>query len=162
MPGLAAPAVYVDQAGDFTPADPVAGTAVTWKPGTPDAVTGLTDLLATLADNGGPTLTHALIPGSPAMNAGDDDFIPAGLTTDQRGFPRVTFNIVRLEIVGETATIVAAGIPGLSYRVDRSENLTDWEPLGQGMICPESGIMNFPDPGPLPASRFYRVVGARQ
>ncbi len=28
-------------------------------------------LLAPLADNGGPTLTHALLPGSPAINAGD-------------------------------------------------------------------------------------------
>ena len=28
-------------------------------------------LLGPLADNGGPTLTHALLPGSPAINAGD-------------------------------------------------------------------------------------------
>ena len=33
---------------------------------------GVTDAeLAPLADNGGPTLTHALIPGGPAVNAGD-------------------------------------------------------------------------------------------
>jgi hypothetical protein len=43
--------------------------------------------LGPLADNGGPTLTHALLPGSPAINAGSN---PANLTTDQRGagFPR--------------------------------------------------------------------------
>ncbi len=42
-------------------------------------------LLGPLADNGGETLTHALLPNSPAIDAGD----PATcLATDQRGFPR--------------------------------------------------------------------------
>lgn len=48
--------------------------------------------LGALQDNGGPTWTHALLPGSPAIDAGN----PAGgtdaagnpLTTDQRGFVR--------------------------------------------------------------------------
>ena len=38
-----------------------------------------------LADNGGPTLTHALLAGSPAIDAGDDSLCPA---TDQRGVSR--------------------------------------------------------------------------
>jgi beta-glucanase (GH16 family) len=38
-----------------------------------------------LADNGGPTLTHALLAGSPAINAGDPAACPA---TDQRGAAR--------------------------------------------------------------------------
>ena len=44
--------------------------------------------LAPLADNGGLTFTHALLAGSPAIDAGHDDF-PA--TYDQRGigFPRI-------------------------------------------------------------------------
>jgi beta-glucanase (GH16 family) len=41
--------------------------------------------LGPLADNGGPTLTHALLPGSPAIDAGDDAVCPA---TDQRGVAR--------------------------------------------------------------------------
>ncbi len=43
-------------------------------------------LLGPLEDNGGPTLTHALLEGSPAIDAGDDDvmFPP---TFDQRGEP---------------------------------------------------------------------------
>jgi hypothetical protein len=41
--------------------------------------------LGPLADNGGPTLTMALLPGSPAINAGDTAAAPL---TDQRGFPR--------------------------------------------------------------------------
>src|SRR5262249_43396346 len=39
-------------------------------------------LLGPLADNGGPTWTHALFRGSPAINAGSN---PANLIYDQRG-----------------------------------------------------------------------------
>jgi hypothetical protein len=42
-------------------------------------------LLGPLADNGGPTWTHALLPGSPAIDAADDAVCPA---TDQRGVLR--------------------------------------------------------------------------
>jgi len=51
----------------------------------------LTDpMLGPLQDNGGPTLTHALLPGSPAMNLGDPKFTPPP-SFDQRGhgFDRV-------------------------------------------------------------------------
>jgi hypothetical protein len=42
-------------------------------------------LLGPLADNGGPTLTQALLTGSPAIQSGTP---VAGITTDQRGAPR--------------------------------------------------------------------------
>jgi hypothetical protein len=47
-------------------------------------------LLGPLQDNGGPTFTHALLPGSPAINRGDPNFTPPPLY-DQRGlgYPRV-------------------------------------------------------------------------
>jgi hypothetical protein len=58
--------------------------------------TGITNpLLGPLASNGGPTQTHALLAGSPAINNGSPSFNPNAftppLTTDQRGtgFPRV-------------------------------------------------------------------------
>jgi hypothetical protein len=41
--------------------------------------------LSPLANNGGPTLTMALLPGSPAIDAGDNASAPP---TDQRGAPR--------------------------------------------------------------------------
>jgi formylglycine-generating enzyme required for sulfatase activity len=54
-------------------------------------------LFGPLADNGGPTNTHALLPGSPAIDAGNPAFNPAdpdanpatndALTLDQRGIP---------------------------------------------------------------------------
>ncbi len=55
-------------------------------------LTGVNPLLDTLLDNGGPTFTHALLAGSPAINAGE----PAGcrdqnnalLLTDQRTYLR--------------------------------------------------------------------------
>jgi CSLREA domain-containing protein len=53
--------------------------------------TGVTDpLLLPLADNGGPTPTHALHLGSPAISAGNPNFAPPP-SFDQRGagFPRV-------------------------------------------------------------------------
>jgi hypothetical protein len=56
---------------------------------TPPALT-LTDdpMLGPLRNNGGPTLTHALQPGSPAIDHGND---AAKVSTDQRGpgYPRV-------------------------------------------------------------------------
>lgn len=46
---------------------------------------GVDPLLGVLADNGGPTLTHALQPGSPAIDAGTNTNCPAA---DQRGIAR--------------------------------------------------------------------------
>jgi hypothetical protein len=43
-------------------------------------------LLGPLQNNGGPTFTHALLPGSPAIDAGDPNFSPPP-STDQRGSP---------------------------------------------------------------------------
>jgi len=52
------------------------------------SATPIEPLLDTLADNGGNTLTHALLAGSPALNAGSNN---ENLAFDQRGegFPRV-------------------------------------------------------------------------
>src|SRR5262249_52510918 len=47
-----------------------------------NALLGSDFKLGPLSDNGGPTWTHALLTGSPAINAGSN---PAGLTTDERG-----------------------------------------------------------------------------
>ncbi len=46
-------------------------------------VTGVDPLLGPLQDNGGPTLTHELLAGSPALDTGS-----TALTADQRGEPR--------------------------------------------------------------------------
>ena len=64
--------------------------------GAPEAAGDLLDVnpkLGSLKYNGGPTKTHALLPGSPAIDSSDDSVLgpPHNLTTDQRGagFPRL-------------------------------------------------------------------------
>lgn len=48
-------------------------------------ITDTNPLVGPLVDNGGATWTHALLPGSPAIDAGDNAVCPS---TDQRGVPR--------------------------------------------------------------------------
>jgi hypothetical protein len=52
-------------------------------------ITGQDPLLGALAENGGSTLTHDLLSGSPARDAGDPTFAPPPLS-DQRSFARVS------------------------------------------------------------------------
>jgi hypothetical protein len=65
-----------------------------FAPGPTDIVPGvsLAKILGPLQNNGGPTQTHALVDGSPALDAGDPggcrDSQGALLSTDQRGFAR--------------------------------------------------------------------------
>ena len=54
-------------------------------------------MIGPLQNNGGPTLTHALLPGSPAVNAGDPNFTPPPFY-DQRGSPFVRVFNGRIDI----------------------------------------------------------------
>jgi hypothetical protein len=73
-------------------------------------------MLGPLADNGGATMTHALLPGSPAIDAGNnslavDPQTQMFLIDDQRGFPRrvgVLVDIGAYEST-QTASPVVAG-----------------------------------------------------
>ena len=72
-------------------------------------------LLSPLQDNGGATLTHALLPGSPAINAGDPDFTPPPVY-DQRGpgFPRAVNGRIdkgSFEVQGPTPTPTPTATP---------------------------------------------------
>ncbi len=70
-------------------------------------------MLSPLADNGGPTRTHALIWGSPAIDAGDNGLCP-GL--DQRGVPRTdgACDIGAFEFLIGPAMPVGAVVPGVA------------------------------------------------
>jgi hypothetical protein len=76
--------------------------------------------VAALAYNGGPTQTHALLIGSPALDAGDNSVLAAaGLTFDQRGFERT-----RDSADSGTTQTVDIG----AYEADPTlENITDKE-----------------------------------
>jgi hypothetical protein len=70
--------------------------------------------LAPLADNGGPTATHAIAADSPAIDAGNN---VAGLDTDQRGsgFARVVgaaADIGAFELAGDGDAIFSDGFDG--------------------------------------------------
>jgi parallel beta-helix repeat protein len=54
-------------------------------------------MLGPLQNNGGPTLTHALLPGSPAIDAGNPNFTPPP-SYDQRGSPFVRVFNKRIDI----------------------------------------------------------------
>lgn len=90
------------------------------------AATPIDPLLGPLADNGGPSFTHALLPGSPAIDAGDAGAVAGVGNTplfDQRGseFSRVAggrIDIGAFEV--QNATLVADGngdgwVDGLDY-----------------------------------------------
>jgi hypothetical protein len=53
---------------------------------------------------------------------------------------------------------VASGLPGTRYQIQWSASLTSWTDLGSPQLAPASGVLSVLDPGPLPASRFYRSV----
>ncbi len=64
-----------------------AGTAGGLSNGTNGNLVGVDAKLGELEDNGGPTRTHAIYPGSPAFNAGTAS---GAVANDQRGFARTT------------------------------------------------------------------------
>jgi hypothetical protein len=83
------------------------------------AAAPLNPALAPLADNGGPTPTMALLPNSPALDAGDDS-LTNDLASDQRGDPRlsgrhVDIGAFEFQTAGYAApTIVAQSADGVA------------------------------------------------
>ena len=71
--------------------------------------TGVTNpKLAVLGNYGGPTQTMPPLIGSPAIDAGNNALVPAGVTTDQRGFNRIVGGKVDIGAV-EFSKIVISG-----------------------------------------------------
>jgi hypothetical protein len=76
------PDLWGEVTATFSLIENTAGTI--FDTGSANNLTSVDPLLGPLQFNGGPTPTHALLPGSPAINHGAN---PGGLTSDQRGFP---------------------------------------------------------------------------
>jgi hypothetical protein len=125
--------------------------------------------LGLLANNGGPTLTMALLPGSPAIDAGDTAAAPP---TDQRGQPRpvgLAADIGAYEYgctprlhfsppLAGAVQIFVCDMSGPSCRLLTSTNLTAWLPVATNQVAPD-GTTFFPlDVGSGDPQRFYRVA----
>ncbi|HEX7653331.1 MAG TPA: choice-of-anchor Q domain-containing protein, partial [Verrucomicrobiae bacterium] len=119
--------------------------------GTPNTggIIATNPLLGPLAYNGGPTPTMALLPGSPAAQAGD---VAAAPGTDQQGNPRLTGGSLNLgavqfqagsapaqflaggTVTGANLQFQFTGNTGAGYSVFASSNLflplTNWIYLG--------------------------------
>lgn len=101
--------------------------------------TGIADpLLSPLADNGGPTFTHALLVGSPALNAGDPSIVSSP-EFDQRGvgFNRVIGGQVDIGAY-EIQTIVVP--PSADFDGDEDVDGRDfllWQ-RGFGIVAPDA------------------------
>ena len=104
----------------------------------------LNPLLAALADNGGLTPTMALLPGSPAIDTGDDTAAPqidqrgvgrpAGFQSDIGAFevtlPSGTPRILNVFRIGPTVRLSVLTTSGSRYALERSESLgNEWTPI---------------------------------
>jgi hypothetical protein len=101
--------------------------------------------LGPLADNGGPTQMMPLLPGSPAIDAGDNaGAAAAGLTTDQRGpgFARVSNGVVDLGAFEVQVPVVAPGsLPAGQVGIPYSQTLTASGPPGPFTFTVTAGVL---------------------
>ncbi|QJE98143.1 Calx-beta domain-containing protein [Luteolibacter luteus] len=72
-----------------------------------------------------------------------------------------SFNIVGQFTQGDDRLIVCLGISGRTYLLQTSEDLAVWTNSGSPQVCPANGAMLFTDVGPLPETRYYRVIEAQ-
>lgn len=135
-------------------------------------------LLGPLADNGGPTLTHALLPGSPAIDKG----YSGGQATDQRGEPRIFdfSSITNLIAPGDGSDIGAfeIGRPKLNIQKFGSNAVLSWPSYSPEFTLQSStnfassntwvaaggsavvvGSQYQQTNGPISGNRFFRLRG---
>jgi hypothetical protein len=156
-------------ASGATPCAPMFNTLIASNsPGGNDTFTD--PKLGPLVGNGGPTLTMALLPGSPAIDAGNTLLAP---TTDQRGFPRPAllaadigafeYGSVMPAIAVSRAgaaglNILGSGNAGQPCRLLSSPDLTSWASIATSQIGTNGTVLFYDNYAPGSACRFYRLV----
>src|SRR5262245_24645712 len=94
--------------------------------------------LGPLQDNGGPTPTQALLPGSPAIDAADNAASPG--PTDQRGLPRIVNGVIDVGAYESQTTgfFALGGVPGRVQVRSRGSGavLADFAPYGASFTGP--------------------------
>ncbi len=137
-------------------------------PSCPGASWGPDLMLMPLVNNGGPTLTMALGPLSPAIDAGDTAAAPA---TDQRGVPRPfgysadvgAFEYwppaPALQIIRSTngIALVASGVPGESCRLFTSTNFATWTIVATNHFGADATV-RFQAASTARLATFYRLA----
>jgi predicted outer membrane repeat protein len=122
-----------------------------------------------LANNGGPTLTVALLAGSPAIDAADPAAAPE---SDQRGVARPVgpapdigafeYGLPpALRISGSAEIgldILVSAYPGLSCRLLAGSGLSNLLPIATNQIGSDGTLLFHDTCAPCGACRFYRVV----
>lgn len=121
---------------NYTVIGATSGSGVTALTGTGN-ILNVNPLLGPLADNGGPTQTHALLLGSPAVDAGDPAIVSG---VDQRGFTRVVDGngngVARIDIGAYETT-------SLSITVDTNSDIVDGDySTGQLSLREAIGLTN--------------------
>jgi hypothetical protein len=121
-----------------------------------------------LADNTGPTLTIALLPGSPAIDSAD---VASAPLTDQRGGPRPAGNVpdigayeygsvLRLLINpprSGTYDLTVREIPLSSCRLQTSVDLNSWISIATNQVGTDGTALFHVPVNALETQRFYRA-----
>jgi hypothetical protein len=80
--------------------------------------------LGPLSKNGGPTQTMALLPGSPAIDAGDNGLILFDQNTDQRGFARISGSTVDIGAFEYQYPVLVSTLPNGTYGAAYTQAIT--------------------------------------
>ncbi len=114
----------------------------------------LNPVLAPLGNYGGPTQTMALLPGSPAIDAGDNSLIPSGVVTDQRGLPRIVHAIVDIGAFESslfTITVISGSGQSTPVYTDSSAPLVATVTANNPIEPVAGGLVTFVPPAIEPA-----------
>ena len=126
-------------------------------------------LLGPLQDNGGATFTHALLSGSPAINAGNND----GAAEDQRSYLRIglndigafEFDGIQLRITdmarsGNDIVVTFQAAGAMGYSLQRKLALPDvaWETVTDVMVQSDGPAQVTHVGGATASKAFYRVA----
>jgi len=132
----------------------------------------LTITAVAISENGvTPTLAGGTLNYQPATGFSGTDSFPVTIT-DARGAAvtgtvTVTVrpdnpgtgqpaNAPLITTGGGTIGVTYYGIPGRTYEIQRSTDLTNWEPLAT-LVAAANGAVKFTDENPPPGSAFYRL-----